>query len=91
MAEKKMPERSRLTAAENDTLKRLIASTEAMEALMRIEGFRSLNQDIQSIINAANEIGAEYIVLEQDQTQLTQMESIKISMESFHKFEGLDW
>ncbi len=47
--------------------------------------------DIQSIINAANELGAEYIVLEQDHTQLTQMESIKISMDAFRKFEGLDW
>ncbi|MBO5253164.1 MAG: sugar phosphate isomerase/epimerase [Clostridia bacterium] len=47
--------------------------------------------DIQSIINAANELGAEYIVLEQDWTQLTQMESVKISMEAFKKFEGLSW
>lgn len=47
--------------------------------------------DIQSIIDAANALGAEYIVLEQDQTQLTQMESIRISMESFKKFNGLDW
>lgn len=47
--------------------------------------------DIQTIINTANELGAEYIVLEQDHTQLTQMESVQISMDSFKKFEGLDW
>lgn len=47
--------------------------------------------DIQSIINKGNELGAEYIVLEQDHTQLTQMESVRISMDSFHKFSGLDW
>lgn len=47
--------------------------------------------DIQSIINAANELGAEYIVLEQDWTQLTQLESVEISMNAFKKFEGLDW
>ena len=47
--------------------------------------------DIQSIIDAANELGAEYIVLEQDVTQLTQLESVEISMNAFKKFEGLDW
>ena len=47
--------------------------------------------DIQSIIDAANELGAEYIVLEQDWTQLTQLESVEISMNAFKKFEGLDW
>lgn len=47
--------------------------------------------DIQSIIDTANDLGAEYIVLEQDHTQLTQMESIQISMDSFKRFSGLDW
>ena len=47
--------------------------------------------DIQSIIDAANELGAEYILLEQDATQLTQLESVEISMNAFKKFEGLDW
>ena len=46
---------------------------------------------IVAIINKGNELGAEYIVLEQDHTQLTQMESVRISMDSFHKFSGLDW
>lgn len=47
--------------------------------------------DIQTIIDTANALGAEYIVLEQDHTQLTQMESVRISMDSFKKFSGLDW
>ena len=47
--------------------------------------------DIQSIIDTANALGAEYIVLEQDHTQLTQMESVRISMDRFKKFSGLDW
>lgn len=49
--------------------------------------------DIQSIINAANEIGAaQYIILEQDYTQQSdEITSIKISMEAFRKFEGIKW
>ena len=47
--------------------------------------------DIQAIIDAANEAGAEYIILEQDHTQLTPMESIQISMESFKKYTGIEW
>ncbi|MEI6680460.1 MAG: GIY-YIG nuclease family protein, partial [Mariniphaga sp.] len=40
-----------LVNVDNDTLSRLMASKEAMAALMNIEGFRSLNADIQTIIN----------------------------------------
>lgn len=40
-----------LVNVDNDTLARLLASDEAMDALMRIEGFRSLNADIETIIN----------------------------------------
>ena len=40
-----------LVNVDNDTLARLLASEEAMDALMRIEGFRSLNADIETIIN----------------------------------------
>ena len=47
--------------------------------------------DILSIINKGNELRAEYLVLEQDHTQLTQTERVRISMDSFHKFSGLDW
>ncbi len=45
-----------LVNVDNDTLARLLASEEAMDALMRIEGFRSLNTDIQTIISLSNEV-----------------------------------
>ena len=40
-----------LVNVDNSTLQRLIANKEAMDALMSIEGFRNLNQDIETIIN----------------------------------------
>jgi hypothetical protein len=40
-----------LVNVDNNTLQRLMASKEAMDALMSIEGFRNLNQDIETIIN----------------------------------------
>lgn len=45
-----------LVNVDNDTLARLLASEEAMDALMRIEGFRSLNADIETIINKSNAV-----------------------------------
>ena len=39
---------------DNTTLERLLQNPEAMQALMNIEGFRSLNQDIRTIINKSN-------------------------------------
>lgn len=45
-----------LVNVDNETLTRLMASKEAMEALMSIEGFRSLNQDIQTIINKSEAV-----------------------------------
>jgi len=45
-----------LVNVDNDTLARLLASKEAMDALMRIEGFRSLNADIQTIINKSESV-----------------------------------
>jgi hypothetical protein len=40
-----------LVNVDNDTLARLMANEAAMRALMSIEGFRSLNADIETIIN----------------------------------------
>src|SRR5699024_9440133 len=40
-----------LVNVDNSTLGRLMANEKAMEALMHIEGFRNLNQDIETIIN----------------------------------------
>ena len=45
-----------LVNVDNDTLARLLASDGAMDALMRIEGFRSLNADIETIINKSNAV-----------------------------------
>ena len=45
-----------LVNVDNETLARLMANEEAMEALMRIEGFRSLNEDIQTIINKSETV-----------------------------------
>ena len=50
-----------LVNVDNDTLARLLASQEAMDALMRIEGFRSLNADIETIINKSNAVKKEKI------------------------------
>lgn len=45
-----------LVNVDNETLSRLLANKEAMDALMRIEGFRSLNADIETIINKSNAV-----------------------------------
>lgn len=45
-----------LVNVDNETLARLMANPEAMDALMRIEGFRSLNSDIETIINKSGEV-----------------------------------
>lgn len=48
--------------------------------------------DIQAIINTANEVcESEYIVLEQDYSQHDELDSIRISMDSFRKFNGVEW
>lgn len=45
-----------LVNVDNETLRRLMANQAAMDALMKIEGFRSLNQDIQTIINKSDKV-----------------------------------
>ncbi|MFM7577066.1 MAG: hypothetical protein ACKO5Q_09055, partial [Microcystaceae cyanobacterium] len=45
-----------LVNVDNDTLKRLMNIEAAMQALMNIEGFRSLNKDIETIINKSEAI-----------------------------------
>jgi len=45
-----------LVNVDNDTLNRLLANPEAMAALMRIEGFRSLNSEIETIINKSEAV-----------------------------------
>ncbi len=45
-----------LVNVDNNTLSRLMANEEAMRALMNIEGFRNLNQDIETIINKSEAV-----------------------------------
>ncbi len=45
-----------LVNVDNETLARLMANKEAMDALMRIEQFRSLNSDIEMIINKSEAV-----------------------------------
>lgn len=45
-----------LVNVDNNTLARLMANEEAMNALMNIEGFRNLNQDIETIINKSEAV-----------------------------------
>jgi hypothetical protein len=45
-----------LVNVDNDTLRRLMDNKKAMDALMNIEGFRNLNQDIETIINKSEAV-----------------------------------
>ena len=45
-----------LVHVDNDTLKKLQSNQDALEALMNIEGFRSLNSEIQTIINRSEKV-----------------------------------
>ncbi|MDR3260909.1 MAG: restriction endonuclease, partial [Tannerella sp.] len=45
-----------LVNVDNDTLRRLMSNEAAMKALMNIEGFRNLNQDIETIINKSEAV-----------------------------------
>lgn len=45
-----------LVNVDNATLQRLLSNPEAMKALMSIEGFRSLNSDIETIINKSEHV-----------------------------------
>jgi hypothetical protein len=45
-----------LVNVDNRTLQRLMDSEKAMEALMNIEGFRNLNQEIETIINKSEAV-----------------------------------
>lgn len=45
-----------LVNVDNETLARLLNNPEALDALMRIEGFRSLNHDIETIINKSEHV-----------------------------------
>ncbi len=45
-----------LVNVDNNTLARILANQEALDALMSIEGFRNLNKDIETIINKSETV-----------------------------------
>lgn len=66
-----------LVNVDNDTLSRLMNTPEALDALMKIEGFRSLNQDIETIINKSEKVKKA----KKEQEDLTPKEKKEISEE----------
>lgn len=68
-----------LVNVDNDTLKRLIESEEAMKALSNIEGFRNLNQDIETIINKSEAV--KKAKQEADDEKLSKNEKKKLTDE----------
>ncbi len=74
-----------LVNVDNDTLSRLLANKDALDALMRIEGFRSLNQDITAIINKSEAVkkakkGNDGKLTEKEKKELSQEEKDYKSM-----------
>lgn len=68
-----------LVNVDNNTLARLIANEEAMNALMNIEGFRNLNQDIETIINKSEAV--KKTKKEANDRELTKKEKKELSEE----------
>lgn len=68
-----------LVNVDNNTLARLMANEEAMKALMSIEGFRNLNQDIETIINKSEAV--KKAKKEANDRELTKKEKKELSDE----------
>ena len=68
-----------LVNVDNNTLKRLMDNKAAMDALMSIEGFRNLNQDIETIINKSEAV--EKIKKETNDKELTKKEKKELTEE----------
>lgn len=66
-----------LVNVDNNTLSRLMSNEEAMQALMGIEGFRSLNQDIETIINKTEKV--KNLKAEASERDLTPKEKKELS------------
>lgn len=66
-----------LVNVDNNTLSRLMGNEEAMNALMSIEGFRSLNQDIETIINKTEKV--KNLKAEASERDLTPKEKKELS------------
>jgi hypothetical protein len=68
-----------LVNVDNNTLARLMSNEEAMKALMNIEGFRNLNQDIETIINKSEAV--KKAKKEANDRELTKKEKEQLSKE----------
>ncbi|MBN1972577.1 MAG: hypothetical protein JW787_02990 [Sedimentisphaerales bacterium] len=68
-----------LVNVDNQTLQRLINNKDAMKALMSIEGFRSLNQEIETIINKSEVL--KKIKKDANDRELTKKEKRELSKE----------
>ncbi|KAA6337681.1 hypothetical protein EZS27_014253 [termite gut metagenome] len=68
-----------LVNVDNDTLSRLMRNQDAMDALMSIEGFRSLNQDVETIINKSEAV--KKAKKEANEKELSSEEKKEISKE----------
>jgi len=68
-----------LVNVDNATLERLMRNEAAMKALMSIEGFRSLNQEIETIINKSESV--KKTKQEANERELTKVEKKQLSDE----------
>lgn len=68
-----------LVNVDNNTLNRLMNDKAAMDALMSIEGFRNLNQDIETIINKSESV--EKIKRETNDKELSKKEKRELTEE----------
>ena len=68
-----------LVNVDNVTLQRLLNNPEAMKALMSIEGFRSLNSDIETIINKSEHV--KQTKKTKDPSQMTKKEKKELTEE----------
>lgn len=75
-----------LVNVDNKTLQRLMANQDAMNALMNIEGFRNLNQDIETIINKSEAV--KKVKKEANDRDITAKEKKELSDEE-KEYKGL--
>lgn len=70
-----------LVNVDNVTLQRLMQNEKAMNALMSIEGFRSLNSDIETIINKSEAVKKAKKEATENEVELTRKEKNELSEE----------
>jgi len=75
-----------LVNVDNNTLARLMTNQDAMNALMSIEGFRTLNQDIETIINKSEAV--KKAKKEANEKDLTDKERKELTKEE-KEYKGL--